>query len=187
MGIDRDGMGERFEEAIDRLEAAVRDCPPHLWHESLWPVPRTDPWVWPQPGVEPVPERTDESIQRFSAFWCVAYHALFFLDLYATPIGRPFELPDDIKGGPEDLGFGADGAVAVPNETWPQEALVRYADHGRRKIRETLASVTDEDLARRCPNDHPRAGQTFGEVLQVNLAHVREHGGQLADFLAART
>jgi hypothetical protein len=184
MGIDRARLRGEFDEAIDRLEAAVRDCPPEKWHDSVWPVRKTDPWIWPQPGVQPVPERTDESIQRFSAFWCVAYHALFFLDLYATPVGRPFVLPDDVQGGPEDLGFAADGAVAVPMETWPQPALVRYAAHGRAKVHETLATVTDEELAVPCPSDHPRAGETFGRVLQVNLDHVREHGGQLAAFLA---
>ena len=186
MGTDREQLAAEYDEAIDRLEAAVRDCPPELWHESLWPVPRTDAWVWPQPGVEPVPERTDETIQRYSAFWCVAYHALWFLDYYATPPGRPFVVPDDIAGGPEELGFAADGAVAVPNETWPQEALVRYAAVGRAKVRETLATVTDDDLAARCPAGHARAGQAYGSVLRDNLEHVREHGGQLAAFLEAR-
>lgn len=186
MGIDRERLIHEFDVAIDQLERALRSCPEELWEVSIWPVPRTDPWVWPVPGVEPVAERTDESIQRFSAFWCLAYHALWFLDFYATLDAEQFTSPDYIQGGPEELGFAADGAVAVPGRTFSQESLLQYVEHGRRKIRDTVTTVTDADLARICPSGHPRAGESFAELLQVNLAHVKEHGGQLAKFLGAR-
>ena len=176
-------MKQDFDAAIDRIERALRACPDDRWEQSLWPVPRTDPWVWPSPGVEPVRERTDESIQRFSAFWCVAYHALWFLDYYGTPPGQPFDSPDYVKGGPEELGFAADGAVAVPGPSFDRDAMLRYADHGRRKIQATLASVTDTELAIPCPDEHPRAGETFAELLHVNLDHLVEHGSQMERFV----
>ena len=183
MNIDRDDLVRRFDTALDRLEAAVRDCPEEHWHDSVWHVPRTDPWIWPQPGVEPVPERTDETIQRFSAFWCVAYHCLWFLDYYLTTGDETFESPDYVKGGPEELGFAADGAVAVPGETFSRDALRRYVDHGRRKVHDVVPKVSDDVLATRCGDDHPRAGETFGEVWLANAAHVEEHGAQLAAFV----
>ena len=181
--LDREGLVRRFDTALDRLEAALRDCPEEHWHDSVWHVPRTDPWVWPQRGVEPVPERTDETIQRFSAFWCVAYHCLWFLDYYLTMGDERFESPEYVQGGPEELGFAADGAVAVPGETWPREALLRHLEHGRRKVHDVVPTVDDAVLARRCPDHHPHAGETFGQVLLVNLAHVEEHGAQLAAFV----
>ena len=186
MAIERERMISGFEAAIDQIERALRDCPDEKWESSMWPVPRTDPWVWPKEGVEPVPERTDESIQRFSAFWCVAYHALWFLDFYGTVDTSNFESPDYIRGGPEELPFpAADGAVSVPNKTWDRDALIRYAAHGRGKIRQTIESVTEAELARTTPSDHPRAGETFGEVLNVNLTHIQEHGGQMAAFVGS--
>ena len=181
--IDRAELVRRFDAALDRLEAALRDCPEEHWDDSVWPVPRTDPWVWPQPGIEPVPERTDASIQRFSAFWCIAYHCLWFLDYYLTTGDESFDSPEYVKGGPEELGFAADGAVAVPGATFPRDALLRYLDHGRRKVHDVVPSVDAAVLARPCPDDHPRAGETFGQVWLVNASHVEEHGAQLAAFV----
>ena len=183
MKLDREALVTRFDVALDRLETAVRECPDEHWNDSVWPVPRTDPWVWPHPGVEPVPERTDETIQRFSAFWCVAYHALWFLDFYLETGGRPFDSPAYVKGGPEELGFAADGAVAVPGETFPRDALLRYAAHGRHKVHEVIPEADDAVLARPCPSDHPRAGETYGQVWLANVAHVEEHGAQLEAFV----
>ena len=180
--IDREALVRRYDAALDVLEHALTACPDDRWHDSVWHVPRTDAWVWPQPGVEPVPERTDESIQRFSAFWCVAYHCLWFLDYYLTTGDDAYETPEYMQGGPEELGFAADGAVAVPNETWPREALLRHLEHGRRKAHDVIPRVPDEVLDRPCPNHHPRAGETFGQVWLVNVAHVEEHGAQLAAF-----
>lgn len=175
-----------FDTAIDVIEEALRACPDARWEDSLWHVPRTDPWVWPAPGVEPVPERTDGSIQRFSAFWCVAYHALWFLALYATPAGAPFESAPAARGGPEELPFpAADGAVSVPDRVWPRDALLEMAAHGRRTVHATLAAVTPEQLATKFGGDHPRAGETFEAVLHVNLEHLREHGAQMEAFIAA--
>ena len=59
-------------------------------------------------------------------------------------------------------------------------------DHGRTRAKNVLASVTSEDLAKTCPPYHPHAGKTLAELLQVNLAHVREHAGQIRDFVAKR-
>lgn len=184
MTVDRPALVGRGDAALEALDDSLRACPDEHWEDSIWPVPRTDPWVWPAAGVEPVPERTDESIQRFSAFWCVAYHALWFLDYYLTTGDEAFDSPEYVKGGPEELGFAADGAVAVPGPATSREALLRYVDHGRRKLHEVVPRVAEDVLARRCPHDHPRAGETFGQVLVVAVAHLEEHGAQLARHVA---
>mgnify|MGYP006144777411 CR=1 FL=1 len=84
-----------------------------------------------QPGVEPVPERTDESIQRFSAFWCVAYHCLWFLDYYLTTGDEPFDSPESIKTDTD------------PN--WSHDATVGRTAPGSAKC--TLDGATEDDAS----------------------------------------
>src|SRR3981081_1403358 len=70
----QEALGRRFAAAIDQLEHALRACPDALWQESLWEVSPEDPGV----------EQDGAPIQVSPAFWYVAYHALFFLDLYLS-------------------------------------------------------------------------------------------------------
>lgn len=44
--------------------------------------------------------------------------------------------------------------------------------------------MAEDELETRCLPNHPHAGKTLRELLAVNLAHVREHGGQMLDFVA---
>jgi hypothetical protein len=179
---DRKHLVGEFDAAIDILEAALRDCPDELWEASMWHVPRTDPWVWPVEGTEPIPERTDESIQEFSAFWVIAYHCLWFLDFYvSTEPG--FESPDYVRGGPEEMAWPADGAAPFATQVFSRDVLLKYADHGRRRVRERIQTVPDDEFEKRCHGGHPHAGTTLLQLLKVNLAHVREHGTQLADLV----
>jgi hypothetical protein len=140
--------------------------------------------VWPAPGVEPIPERTDESIQQFSAFWVVAYHCLWFLDFYVTAEPAGFQSPEYVRGGPEELPWPADGAAPLTDRVFDRETLLRYADHGRRQIRQRIETMDESELDERCGANHPHAGKTLRQLLDVNLHHVREHGGQLLAFAA---
>ena len=183
VALDRLELCRQFDAAIDDLEQALRDCPDDMWEASMWHVPRTDPWVWPNPGTEPIPERTDESIQQFSAFWSVAYHCLWFLDFYVTANPASFESPEYVRGGPEEMAWPEDGAAPLPGPAFDRKALLAYADHGRRQVRQRIETIPDEALDARCQPGHPHAGKTLRELLDVNLAHVREHGGQMLQFV----
>ena len=185
MPFDAEAVIRDFDEAIDRLEAALRDCPDDLWEASLWEVKRTDAWIWPSSG-EPEPGRTDETIQVFSAVWMVAYHCLFYLDFYMTTDMSAFQTPEYIRGGVEEDPINEHGAARFPDSVYPRELLLRYLDHGRTRMRDVLSSSTDEDLKKTCPQYHPHAGKTFEQLVHVNLAHVREHGEQI-DSLVATT
>ncbi len=55
-------LWKQFGAAIDMLDNALAACPDALWHQPVWEDPSA-----PQPRAE---------------FWYVAYHALFWLDLY---------------------------------------------------------------------------------------------------------
>lgn len=183
--VDREKLCEAFDAAIDDLEEALRSCPDELWETSMWHVPKTDPWVWPAAGVPPVPERTEESIQQFSAFWVVAYHCLWFLDFYVDADPSGFESPEYVRDGPEEMAWPSDGAAPLAERPFPREVLLAYADHGRRRVRQRIEEVPEEEFAARCGPNHPHAGKTLRQLLDVNLAHVREHGGQMLEFVRA--
>jgi hypothetical protein len=186
VAADRVELARDFDAAIDRLEAAIVACPEALWRTSMWQVPRSDPWVWPKDGVEPVPERTDESIQTYSVVATIVYHCLWFLDFYqrVDPVG--FMSPEYVRGGPMEVAWADDGAAPIVETVFSKDVLLRYLEHGRRTVAERLTAATDSELGERCPAGHPWAGSSLRELLEVNLRHVREHGEQVHGFLATQ-
>ncbi|HEX6488257.1 MAG TPA: DinB family protein [Candidatus Dormibacteraeota bacterium] len=175
-------MLAEFEIAIDRLERAIRGCPEEHWGSSLWVVKRTDPWMWPKGG--PGDGRTEAAIQVFSQFWLIAYHCLFFIDLYCWDETGHFATPPEFANGPEDQGIDEFGAARFPNVSYSREQLLGYLAYGRGRVRTTLGGLTDAQRAIKLRPGHPHAGKTFEQLLGVNLAHVREHGDQLTAFIA---
>jgi hypothetical protein len=173
-----------FEAAIDHLEQAVSDCPEARWDASVWVVKKTDPWVWPKDG--PGDGRTEEAIQVFSSFWLIAYHCLFFLDMYLWDCVGRWATPPEFANGPVDQGIDEYGAARFPNIHYTPEQLLEYVRYCRSRARQVLRSLTERQLRSRTPAWHPHAGKTFKALLNVNLTHVREHSQQLADFVASR-
>ena len=179
--FDRAAMVVQFDEAIDALERALRECPDELWETPVWRVLKTDPHVWPPPDVEPIPERTEESVQALSAFWAVAYHCLWFLDADASVDRSDHQSPEYARGGPEEQYPAADGAAVIPGipgPVFPRDVLLRFLEHGRAKVRRVLPALTDAELA--APSGRKK---TFAQRLIESLEHVREHGGQLLAFV----
>lgn len=176
-------LRDEFEAALADLEAAIRECPEDRWEASVWEVKKTDAWMWPPPGVQPMPERTLEAIQRQSHFWAVAYHCLWFLDQYSA---ADFDMPTpfvEARGGPEELPFPApDGAAPLPGPAIGRDVLLRYLEHGRVQLRERIDTV---DMGAPVAQRHPHAGKTLAALYRVNLDHVREHGAQLLAFARA--
>lgn len=80
----------------------------------------------------------------------------------------------------------ADGAAPLTDSVFPREVLLAYADHGRRQVRHRIETMAEDELDRRCGVDHPHAGKTLRQLLDVNLRHVIEHGGQLRAFVVDR-
>ena len=192
MSVETRSLVREFDEAIDVLEAALRKCPETLWEASLWKVERTEPGIWPR-NDQPEPGRTDGSIQVFSAVWKVAYHCLFYLDWYVTtemmatpaaPEGS-FATPEFIRGGVEEDPFNENWTLKLPDHVYRRELLLRYLDYGRARAHRVIP-LTDDDLAKTCGPHHPHAGKTLEHLLLINLAHLREHGGQIRRFLAER-
>jgi DinB superfamily len=147
--------------AIDMLDNALVACPDSLWRQRLWRDPSDHPLP---PGL--------------SEFWYLAYHALFWLDLYCSGSVEGFAPPAPFTL--EEL----DPAGVVPERPYTREELRTYLAYARQKCHTTLATLTDEQARRTV--DFPWAtGQavSYVELQLYNMRHVQEHAAQLSLLL----
>jgi hypothetical protein len=151
-------LWQQFGAAIDMLDNALIACPDALWRQPVWQDPSL-----PTPGVE---------------LWYVAYHALFWLDLYLSGSAEGFAPPAPF--GLEEL----DPAGVLPPRPYTREELRTYLAFARQKCRATLASLTDEH-ARQLVDIPWAKGRDFSylELQLYNMRHVQEHAAQLSLFL----
>lgn len=134
---------QQFGAAIDMLENAMLACPEELWRDR---------------SQEP-------------EFWYVAYHTLFWLDLYLSGSVEGFVPPAPFTL--DEL----DPAGLLPNRPYTQAELQRYLAHSRQKCRATIAALTDEQASRLCSFSWGQV--SFAELLLYNMRHVQEHAAQL--------
>lgn len=158
-------LWRQFGAAIDMLDDALAACPDPLWTERLWPNP---------PG-QPVPPWLPPA---FADFWHVAYHAIFWLDLYLTGARE-----EDFAPPAPFIWTEADPA-ASPERHYTREELRAYLAATRRTCRDAMAALTDE-RAREIVEYSWSAGQdvSYLELQLYNLRHVQEHAAQLSLFL----
>lgn len=152
---DREILWRQFGAAIDMLGSAMRDCPDELWQAGLWDDPEVG--------------------TKFSAFWYVSYHCLFWLDLYLDGAVEGFMPPEPFSL--EEL--DADGLL--PPEVYTKERLLGYLAHCRAKCRAAIDTLGGEQGYRLCR--FPWGEVPYAELLLDNLRHVQEHGAQLRMFL----
>ena len=134
---------KQFGASIDMLENAIRACPGSLWSDRT---------------------------QR-PEFWYVAFHTLFYLDLYLSESDAGFAPP-----APFTLDE-MDERGLLPERVYTKEELQKYLEHGREKCRGTIASMTEENGNRRCGFEW--IDLSVAEVLLYNMRHVQHHAGQL--------
>jgi hypothetical protein len=146
----RTSLWQQFGAAIDMLGNAVAACPDELWRVRLW---------------------DDAELPAAAEFWYIAYHTLFWLDLYLTGAVEGFAPP-----APFNLDE-LDPAGVLPDWEIERFELLPYLEHCRRKCRATIDALTDEQAARRCTF---RWGEvSFASLLLDNMRHVQEHTAQL--------
>ena len=159
--INNDMLWSQYGAAIDALESALRDCPDGLWESQLWPD-QPDQWV----------------AAGFSSFWYLAYHTLFWIDLYLTGAEEGFAPPE-----PFDLVEMVDGET-LPR-VYSREELLGYLATCRQRCRETIAAMTSEEARRICR--FPWGDIPFAELQLYSMRHVVEHAAQLSFFLGQHT
>jgi hypothetical protein len=155
----RTALWQQFGAAIDMLENALLACPDTLWHGHLWGDP-SDPSL--PPG--------------FAAFWYIAYHTLFWLDLHLTNSLEGFAPPT-----PFTLSE-LDPAGVLPERPYTRDELHAYLVHLRKKCQTTITELSDEQAHQQV--DLPwRRKPSYLELLLYTMRHVQEHTAQLSLFL----
>lgn len=139
----RDAIAGQFGAAIDTLEAAIRACPENLWSDS----------------------------NRNPQFWYLAYHAIFFADLYLSPGQEGFKPP-----APYTLSE-FDPSGLMPERVYTRDEMLAYLEHDRRKFRGIMAEWTDERAAEVL--SFGSITGTLAEVMLYNLRHLQHHSAQL--------
>jgi hypothetical protein len=153
---------QQFGAAIDDLGNTIEACPDELWRTRLWEHPEH-------------PEERPE----FSQFWYIAYHALFWLDLYLTGAEEgfvppaPFALIEQDEDGP------------IPESPYTKEELQAYLHDCREKCRATIEAMTDKEAARRCRFGWGEV--SFAELLLYTMRHVAGHAAQLNLLLGQKS
>lgn len=181
-----ESLGRGLEQALDLLDAAVRDCPDELWETAMWQVPSPDDnhqflgsdW---KPVTDPA--RRDALVQRWvqrwAAPWSVAWHALELLDYDLNGEFGPWAPPLPFTGHPHwrDL-------PSLP-AAWSRTEVLGYIDYCRQRVRNTLAAMTDEKAATPLPHAHRYRGQPHAPIIMGLVGHTTEHASQIRQFITA--
>jgi hypothetical protein len=136
----------QFEAALAMLNQCIAACPEEHWEDRI----------------------------ANGTFRWVAYHTLFFVDLYLSPDQNSFIERDlNLVGGDERRPIGSIGLSKADT--------LSYLEICRQKMRDVIAADTGESL--RGPSGFEWYNITRGELHLVNIRHVQHHTGQLSAFL----
>jgi hypothetical protein len=150
-------LKRQFGAALDMLDNALAACPESLWNVRLWEEPE---------------------MPRLAEFSYIAYHTLFWCDLYLSGAVEGFAPPD-----PFDLNE-LDPAGLLPTAAITRADLRAYLIHCREKSRTAISALTNEKSQQLC--SFPWLELSFAELLVDDMRHVQEHAAQLNMFLGQR-
>ena len=141
----------QFGAAMDMLGNALEACPDELWGDGT----------------------------RQPEFWYVAFHTLFFLDLYSYGSVDGFAPPPPFSLSEMDP------AGAFPERVYTKDELRAYLERCRWRVRSAIAALTEENARERAVFDWLEIG--VGELLLYNMRHVQHHTAQLNLLLRQQT
>src|SRR5512139_1893750 len=107
-------LWRQFGAVMDMFENALQECSAELWGRRMW-----------------------VQYPEFSEFWYVAYHTLFWLDLYLGGTDEGFQPPAPFTTGELEPGV-------LPPRQYSKDELLAYLEHCRQKCRVTIDALTDE-------------------------------------------
>ncbi len=152
-------LWQQFGAAIDMLDNAVVACSDALWRQPVWHDPSVPSW------------RTE--------FWRVAYHTLFWLDLYLYGAEEGFAPPAPYILAEDDA------AGALPPQPFTREDMRAYLAYTRQKCHATIETMTDERARQPVNFDWMREGEvvSYAELQLYSMRHIQEHAAQLSLLL----
>jgi uncharacterized damage-inducible protein DinB len=122
---------------------------------------------------------SDDSTPVAQQFWYLAFHTLWWLDCYLGTNEKSFRPPAPYTR--DEL----DPAGIYPERAYTPAELLEYLAHGRRKMRERLAALTEAEAAAPCGFE--RKPFSTLELLIYGLRHVQHHTAQLNLLLRQKT
>jgi hypothetical protein len=131
----------QFEASLCMLDKCIRECPPEHWESKI----------------------------ANGTFRQVAYHTLFYGDLYLSPGLEAFE-PTEVqrRGGLRPAGVAT--CVGLPKDD-----TLAYLAACRQKAVATLAAETPDSL--QAPAGFPWLSLSRGELHWYNIRHIQHHNG----------
>jgi len=139
---------QQFGAAIDTLDDAIIACPDPLWGATLW---------------------EDSEDARYGQFWYIAYHTLFWLDLFLTGSMEGFKPPLPFIRG------------TLPEKPHTKDEVRAYLKQCRQNSKAAIETLTDEKAQQVCT--FAWMTPTFLELQFYSMRHIQEHAAQLAFFL----
>ncbi len=151
---------KQFGAAIDMLDEVLTACPDALWREPVWRDPS-------------VPSSRTE-------FWYVAYHTLFWLDLYLFGSEEGFAPP-----APFELTEQENAAGPLPEGVYTKDDLRVYLANVRQTCRTTIETMTDDRASQPVGFGWMEEGEvvTYAELQLYSLRHVQGHAAELSLIL----
>lgn len=113
-------------------------------------------------------------------FWHVAYHVVYYVDLYLSPDERSFRPPGFHREGYNYLGpqpWAPDMRIVV-DHPFDKSAVLDYLASVRRQVSISVAAETDATLAGQ--SGFPWLPFNRLELHLYNIRHLQHHCGQLA-------
>ena len=145
--ILRELLWSQFGGTVEMLQKAIQSCPAPVWNK--------------------------ENAQR--QYWQIAFHALFFLDLYLSGSRQAFRLPEPFKV------VDVEGSGRKPEREYSREELLGYAAYCRDKLITKLTELDEEHALQRC--GFPWLNISVAELFLYNMRHVQHHSAQLGLIL----
>jgi hypothetical protein len=134
---------QQFGASIEMLENAIVSCSDQLWSDR----------------------------SRSPQYWFLAYHTLFFIDLYSSETAKGFAPPAPF------LASGMHTDIDKHERPYMKEELQKYLEHCRKKTRSKLKSLTDIEMLQ--PSPFAWVGVNNTELFIYNLRHMQHHIGQM--------
>jgi hypothetical protein len=175
-----ESVGRSLGEALELLATAVRDCPDELWRAPMWRVQASEiVGEARDAGGRPVtdPAQRDALVQRWSAPWSVAWHALEVLDYDLAGELDAWAPPPPFAGKPHWQTFTS---LPVP---WSQSEIGGYSAYCRQRVRDTLIGMTEEKAATLLTPAHRYKGRPYAWIVTSLVGHTTAHATQIRQFI----
>ena len=148
-------VASQFHAALSMMEQTVATCPQKLWDE---------------PG-------------QANPFWRVAYHALFFVNLYLQPTEHDLALWDEARDGYQFLGSTPwpPHTQPVADQPYNREEILAFLDFCRAEVDRIMPTIELSDPS----GFHWLPFDKF-ELQIYNIRHLQQHIGDLSTLLLAQ-